>query len=100
VWTAPTGRVHRVDPEPYDPLPDPVRRADGAPGSLPAGLFAPHPEPPPPGQPRRNRYGYITDAARATAAHLRERAHGGTAGPGPAPTEQEADLGYPDEPPF
>ncbi|HEX4609133.1 MAG TPA: DUF222 domain-containing protein, partial [Urbifossiella sp.] len=73
VWTAPTGRRHVITPEPYDPLPDPLPPADGAPLALPADLFAPAPRAPDPFTPRRNRHGHITEAARDTAEHLAAR---------------------------
>jgi hypothetical protein len=48
-WTAPTGRSHIREPEPYDPLPDPIPRTDPA---DPAGLmFDPPPPTPPPAAP-------------------------------------------------
>lgn len=97
-WTAPTGRVHLVEPEPYRPLPDPVPRTDRSGSSLPGELFEPPPRTRPPGSPRPNQHGLLTDAARSTAAHLHRRAAANEATvdarscPSPDP--------YPEEPPF
>lgn len=97
-WTSPTGRIHLVEPEPYEPLLDPVPRTDRSGSSLPGELLEPPPRTRPPGSPRPNRHGLLTDAARSTAAHLRRRA---------AAADATADPGtpllpdpYPDEPPF
>ncbi len=100
VWTAPTGRVHVVEPEPYDPLPDPVPRADGSPVSLPDARSEPPPPVHPPGSPRRNRHGFITAAARASSTRLRRRADDRD---GRGEHEPELDVPpdrYPEEPPF
>jgi hypothetical protein len=94
-WIAPTGARHVITPEAYDPLPDPVPRADGSPQSLPADLFTPAPRTPDPFTPRRNRHGHITDAAHETAEHLRRRAAEKV-----EPQESELDDRYPDEPPW
>jgi hypothetical protein len=73
VWTTPTGARHVVTEDPYDELPDPQRPADGG-FSLPAEAFTPpHQSQAEPFAPRRNRHGYITAAARATAEDLAER---------------------------
>jgi hypothetical protein len=99
-WAAPTGRVHIREPEPYDPLPDPVPRTDDDHAELPAMSFDPPPTPPP-GSPRRNKHGYLTQAAVNTAARLRERARHRPgqpdldAEPGPNPDDR-----FPEEPPF
>ncbi len=103
-WTAPTGRIHIKEPEPYDPLPDPVPR------TRPQRATRPHPRPAtrhrrsptPPGSPRRNKHGYLTDAALTTAAHLRERARARAGEPTASDTEhdQNADDRFPEEPPF
>ena len=105
-WTAPTGRIHTAEPEPYDPLPDPVPRSDHDHHDLPAMTFDPPPTPPP-GSPRRNKHGYLTQAAIHTAAHLRQRARerAGNTDPDPEPvTETETgpnpDDRFPEEPPF
>jgi hypothetical protein len=107
-WTAPTGRVHVVAAEPYDPLPDPVPRTSSATSRLP-GVPPGAPRPAgPPGQPRRNRHGHLTDAARATADRVRARADT-RGGPGPGERtgqphypldEHPPDDRWPDEPPF
>jgi hypothetical protein len=99
-WTAPTGRVHIREPEPYDPLPDPVPRTDDDHAELPAMSFDPPPTPPP-GSPRRNKHGYLTQAAIDTAARLRERARHRTAQPDPdAEPGPNPDDRFPEEPPF
>ena len=75
-WTAPTGRVHRIVPECYDPLPEPLAPADGSGASFPSELLDPPPPEPPPGSPRRNRHGLLTHAATTTSARLHRRARG------------------------
>ncbi|MEJ2869089.1 DUF222 domain-containing protein [Actinomycetospora sp. OC33-EN08] len=83
-WTSPTGRVHVREPEPYSPLPAPVTRT-----------WIRHPDddrrsrPTPPGTPRPNRHGLITDASRDTQSHLWRRAR--------RRRDEEIDL---DPPPF
>jgi hypothetical protein len=67
-WTSPTGRVHVEQPEPYRPLPDPVPRT-GPPPALPDHL----PSPTPPGAPRPNKHGLVTDASLDTANRLYRR---------------------------
>ena len=109
-WTAPTGRLHTIEPEPYDPLPNPVPRSDDDHHDLPAMTFDPPPPPtPPPGSPRRNKHGYLTQAALDTAAHLRQRARDRACDPGPDPepeadtqtaTEPNPDDRFPEAPPF
>ncbi len=100
-WTSPTGRTHHVDPDPYDPLPGPVPRADGRRASVAGGLYASPPRPRPPGSPRPNRHGHITQASRDTAARLRERArdtnevHTDDTAPEATPDDR-----YPEDPPF
>ncbi len=102
-WTAPTGRLHVVEPEPYDPLPDPVPRTEDDADSLPGVPLHPPGPPPPPGQPRRNRHGHLTDAALATTDRLRrralDRANGESDDPAPSP-DQACDDRRPEEPPF
>ena len=97
-WTGPTGRVHVREPGPYAPLPDPVPRADDDHDELPAMALDPPPTPPP-GSPRRNKHGHLTQAAIDTAARLRERARRRTAQPDPG-VEPEPDDRFPEEPPF
>jgi hypothetical protein len=95
-WTAPTGRSHIREPEPYDPLPDPIPRSEPA---DPAGLmFDPPPPTPPPGSPRPNTHGHLTRAALDTAARLRQRTHNNAAHDGES--EPNPDDRFPEEPPF
>ncbi|MEJ2870917.1 DUF222 domain-containing protein [Actinomycetospora sp. OC33-EN08] len=68
-WTSPTGRVHTREPEPYRPLPDPIARTRTR--HRPDHRES-HPKPP--GTPRANRHGLITDASRDTQSHLWRRA--------------------------
>ncbi|NMO91168.1 HNH endonuclease signature motif containing protein [Actinomycetospora sp. TBRC 11914] len=101
-WTSPTGRLHIKEPEPYDPLPDPVPRTDPDHHYLLGLTSEPPPPAPPPGSPRRNKHGFLTRAALDTAAHLRRRAR---EQPRPATeTETETDPNpderFPEEPPF
>jgi Domain of unknown function (DUF222) len=98
-WTAPTGRVHIREPEPYDPLPDPIPRTDDNHSEPPGLTLDPVPAAThPPGSPRRNKHGYLTRAAIDTAARLRQRAR--------HQPETEAVAGqnpedrFPEEPPF
>ena len=65
------------------------------------GMFVPPPVTPTPGSPRRNKHGYLTQAATDTAAHLRERARNRASHPDNE-TEQEPDPDdrFPEEPPF
>ncbi|WP_433798657.1 DUF222 domain-containing protein [Actinomycetospora sp. CA-084318] len=67
-WTSPTGRVHTRGPHRHRPLPAPVPRT-GAHPRLPGHL----PRPRPPGRPRPNRHGHVTDAAADTAWRLHVR---------------------------
>ena len=102
VWTAPTGRVHTKEPEPYDPLPDPVPRTDRDEPPLSATCLG-EPPTPAPGSPRRNRHGFLTRAAQDTAERLRERARNRRGTPEPTPdteTDQTAEDRFPEEPPF
>ena len=69
VWTSPTGTRHHVEPDRYDEPPDPLPPDDG-PTSIPDLVFAPPPRDGPAWAPRRNKHGFLTDAARATAARL------------------------------
>jgi hypothetical protein len=99
-WTAPTGRLHVKEPEPYDPLPDPVPRTDPDHRHLLGLTGEPPPPAPPPGSPRRNKHGFLTRAALDTAARLRRRAREQTE---PAPevgTQPNPDDRFPEEPPF
>ncbi|MDT7741231.1 MAG: hypothetical protein QOE59_309, partial [Actinomycetota bacterium] len=96
-WTAPTGRVHTKEPEPYHPGPDPIPRTDSDHDELPAVTLAPVPPPVhPPGSPRRNSHGYLTRAAVDTAARLRQRARDR----GETETENNPEDRFPEEPPF
>ncbi|MEJ2871046.1 DUF222 domain-containing protein [Actinomycetospora sp. OC33-EN08] len=67
-WTSPTGRVHHRRPHRYRRMPDPVARAGPRPRT---------PEHPParrpPGTPRANQHGLVTDASLDTARHLHGR---------------------------
>jgi hypothetical protein len=105
-WTAPTGRVHTKEPEPYHPGPDPIPRTDSDHTELPALTLDPVPPPVhPPGSPRRNQHGYLTRAAVDTAARLRQRARdrAGNRNDDPDPeteAEPQPDDRFPDEPPF
>ncbi|HEY2195100.1 MAG TPA: HNH endonuclease signature motif containing protein [Actinomycetospora sp.] len=91
-WTSPTGRLHVLEPEPYDPLPDPVPRTDPDHHHLLGLIPEPPPPAPPPGSPRRNKHGYLTQAALDTAARLRRRAR--------EQTEPNPEDRFPEEPPF
>jgi hypothetical protein len=53
----------------------------------------------PPGSPRRNKHGYLTQAAIDTATHLRERGRRKVGEPA-ATTEPNPEDRFPDEPPF
>ncbi|MCD2197972.1 DUF222 domain-containing protein [Actinomycetospora endophytica] len=95
IWTSPTGTHHTKTPEPYDPLPDPLVPTDGSPFTLPADLYSPAPRTPDPYTPKRNRHGYITQAARRTADDFERRA-ARKAGH----EASETDRRYPEEPPW
>ena len=102
-WTSPTGRTHIKAPERYRPPPAPIPRTDDDHAELPghtAGSAPPGSHPP--GSPRRNRYGYLTDAALAAAARLRHR---GRQQPEPEPGPDDVSRSdphdrFPEEPPF
>jgi hypothetical protein len=61
-------------------------------------LFEPPPRTRPPGSPRPNQHGLLTDAARSTAAHLRRRAAADNAAADTRPPPPPGS--YPEEPPF
>ncbi len=69
VWTSPTGTRHHVEAERHEEPPDPRPPADGT-MSIPDAVYQPPPRTPPPWTARRNRHGFLTDAARATATRL------------------------------
>ncbi len=69
LWTSPTGTRHRVEPERYRDLADPLPPAEG-PTSIPDLVFAPPPRSSPTWAARPNKHGFLTDAARATATRL------------------------------
>jgi hypothetical protein len=98
-WTSPTGRVHIKTPEPYTPGPGPIPRTDDDHTDLPGHTpDAAAPPTPPPGSPRRNTHGYLTQAAIDTAARLRERARENPeADPEAEPNPNDR---FPEEPPF
>ena len=99
-WTAPTGRLHIKQPERYTPGPDPVPRSDDDHTELPGLTLDPLPPPVhPPGSPRRNKRGYLTQAAVDTAAHLRQRARDRAGNRNDDPDTTPDDR-FPEEPPF
>jgi hypothetical protein len=87
-WISPQGARHTVEPaaevEPTEPLP----RAGGG-FSVPADAFVPRPIEP--WAPRRNRHGFLTDAARDTADHLAQR-HRTEKGEPPSRYDNDPDL--------
>ena len=69
VWISPQGARHTVDPPREPDLAGPVASAGGG-FSVPSTAFAPEPRQAAPWTPRRNRHGYLTDAAREAAARV------------------------------
>ncbi|MDL5159329.1 HNH endonuclease signature motif containing protein [Actinomycetospora termitidis] len=67
VWTSPNGTRHEVRPEPFEPVIE-IPAATGP--ALPLSAFGP-PRDTTPWKPRRNRYGHVTSAARATVVAIR-----------------------------
>jgi hypothetical protein len=94
VWTSPTGTRHHLRAPRYRPPAGPTPPAD-APMSIPDLVFAPPPRRPPPWAPRLNQHGYLTDAARDTAARLTTRTT-----PTPTPTPQDPPTRYDHDPDF
>jgi hypothetical protein len=90
VWTSPTGTRHHVEPDRYQELADPLPPAEG-PTSIPDLVFAPPPRESPPWAPRRNKHGFLTDAARATATRLTRAS---TAPEETPPTRYDHDPGF------
>ncbi len=88
VWTAPTGTIHVVEP---DPVPPPAAPMNTDPGRHLALLLAPGDHQPAPWTPRRDRHGRISDAARRTAVKIGRHERNRRATP-PDP--------YDDDPPF
>ena len=91
LWTSPTGTRHRVEPDRYRDLADPLPPAEG-PTSIPDLVYAPPPRSSPTWTARPNKHGFLTDAARATATRLTRAATPDT--PESPPTRYDHDPDF------